>query len=157
VEEIWEMLRELACQDMAAEQWDEFRRAIESGAGGDYGSLYRGKVRNPFHWGPHAVLVREVLRNPPAGTYDYLACPEIIQDIALCCTSMHGVDLEARFVSATVPCIVRFRGQASPEAAKTACWYIWSTGRGRFLTDVCWGPTLGGAVPPADIVDIEVG
>lgn len=103
--------------------------------------------------------MRDVLVNSsPTGSHDYLRCPEVVQDFARCCQSMYGVYLEARFVSASAGCIVRFRGHVeSPSwAATVACWYIWSTLRDEDLVHATWGPSVRGPIPPADILDVEV-
>ena len=43
---------------------------------------YQLKTPDPFHWGPFAMLVRDVAFNAKAiGNHDYLWLPEIIEDI----------------------------------------------------------------------------
>ena len=66
-------------------EWETFRRAVETTHTGDDANLYRMKTRDILHWGPHAVLVRDVLINPERfESVDYLNTPEIVEDISFC-------------------------------------------------------------------------
>jgi hypothetical protein len=153
VERIWTTLHELLRGDCSSDEWAAFRRSVEKDGGGHDGDLYRLKTRGRLHHGPHAVLVRDILLDASAnGWHDYLACPEIVQDIARC----YGSGLEARFRAASVPCIVTFRRTDidAPRAIATACWYLHGDGRTNITIDGYMGEGLD--VPPEDVVGVEV-
>lgn len=160
VEQIWRILYDLVQAEVSSEQWDEVRRLIESGAGGHDGWLYRLKTGSRLHYGPHALLVREFLFMPQeTGSHDYLACPEIVQDISRCFKSVHGIDLEERFCRAAVPCIVKFRRtDTCLEATRIALWYAFSKLReGRLTSNANGGfDGRGQPIPPDDVMGIEV-
>ena len=150
LEQIWTTLFDLA--GCSPDEWAEFRRAVEAGAGDHDGFLYRLKTGERQHHGPHAVLVRDVLINPATeGWHDYLDCPEIVQDIARC----YGADLEARFRAASKPCIVTFRRTDinAPRAIACACWHLHGDGKTNITIEGYMGE--GAAIPPEDVVAVE--
>jgi hypothetical protein len=159
LEEIWATLRELAheCRDDA---WAAFRTDVEADGGGHYGSLYRLKSRGAMHFGPHGELVREIFLNPrPSGSHDYLACPEIVQDIAWCAESALGIGLEERFCAAAKPTLVKFRAPLWSGAVPTALWSLYYMLRQGNITgrNACGGfAGCGTNVPASDVVDVEV-
>lgn len=159
VEELWLMLRQFAAE-LSDRRWAEFRESVETDAGEHDGDLYRLKIGHPMHYGPHGELVREVFLDPRVTqSHDYLGCPEIIQDIARCCYSAHGIDLERRFCDASVACLVKFRGDLwRPGAVKAALWYAYLKLRREELgRSVCGGHAgRGQPVLPADVVNVEV-
>lgn len=65
------------------------------------------KMNNKMHWGPYAMLVREIAFSASAvGNHDYLSMPEIVEDIL-------GLDsrcdeLKNVYRETTKPCIVKF-------------------------------------------------
>jgi hypothetical protein len=151
LEQVWSMLFEIAA--CSPDEWAEFRQAVETGAGDHDGFLYRLKTGERQHHGPHAVLVRDVLINPATeGWHDYLDCPEIVQDIARC----YGAGLEARFRAASKPCIVTFRRTDinAPRAIACACWHLHGDGKTNITIDGYIGE--GAAIPPEDVVAVEV-
>jgi hypothetical protein len=165
LEEIWATLFRLVAGEVSARQWQEFREVIERDAGGHDGSLYRHKASPHEHsaqlnQGPFAMLVREFFFRPRETTsQDYLGCPEIIQDIARCFESLHGIDLESRFCATTVPCIVRIRSErVFPRAIRASLWYAFSMIRDDELSsNARWGYDFERqAVPPENVVDVEV-
>jgi hypothetical protein len=160
VDEIWAMLYQLVRAECSEGEWAAFRRAVESGAGGHDGWLYRLKTSDALHHGPHALLVRAVLLEPEStGSHDYLACPEIVQDIARCYKTAYGVDLEALFRSRAVGCIVKFRsGILLPQAVRAACWYLFTAVREQELSShSAWGfDAQGVAIPPGSVVQVEL-
>lgn len=162
LERIWTTLFELIDDDIAAEEWDAFRRSIESGAGDHDGWLYRLKTRGRMHYGPQALLVREIFLDPATTrSHDYVGCPEIVQDIARCFQTVHGVDLEALFCASTAPVIVKFTSSSVREdLLRAALWYAYSGLRGDEITrewDARGGfDGAGSAVGPRAVVDVEL-
>jgi hypothetical protein len=160
IERLWAELFELVRDERSMEEWDAFRGGVERDAGGHDGFLYRLKTGDRrLHFGPYGVLVRETLLDPSAtNSYDYLGCPEIIQDIARCYESAYEVDLEARFCAVSRPVIVKFRStDVWAGALPTATWFVFAKLRHDELTLHARGgfDGEGRAVPPGDVVEVE--
>jgi len=160
VEELWATLRELAGDDVTDAEWHSFRASVEDGAGGHSGMLYRMKVGGRVHHGPFAVVVRETFLDPAStGSHDYLACPEIVQDIAACYGSAHGGNLEQRFCAAAKPCIVKLRStQLRPGAIAAALCYAYTKLRDGEITSSANYSFDGEGEPVRgwDVVDVEI-
>jgi hypothetical protein len=156
IDPLWAMLRELVREEVSDQKWEAFRRSVEGGAGFHYGF----KTGDRRHFGPFGLLVREMLLVPEAtSSHDYLGCPEIVEDIACCFQSAHDIDLKGRFYDESKPCIVKFRGtEPQSEVIKAALWYAFSKLR---VGEVTWNADSsfdgeGQAIPPQDIVEVEV-
>lgn len=164
LDEIWLTLFGLVHDECSPDRWARFRREVEDedACDDDGGFQYRSKTAEPdpgVFGGPDALFVRECLLRPnDEGLHDYLQCPEIVQDIARCFQSLHGIDLESRFREASVPCIVKFRiAEVSSAAVENALWYAFTMLKEGTLANACGGPDLGGRpVPPEDVLDVEL-
>jgi hypothetical protein len=67
------------------------------------------KVGDSYHWGPYAVLIRDVaFRAHKTRYHDYLHIPEIAEDICMCFEERYSVGLKQAFINSTRPCIVKF-------------------------------------------------
>lgn len=160
LEEIWEMLGDLARPELGEEDWLDFRDWVEAGGGDHGGELYRLKTRNELHDGPYTVLIKDTLMRPKElGLHDYLDCPEIAQDICRCHRARFGLnpDLEARFKAATDPCIVIVRRTGvESRAIGPAIWFI----RAHLLAQTLNLCTARGFPPkpigPEDVVAVDV-
>ena len=76
VEELWTRLRGLAGDDVSDDEWTSFRSSVVDGDAGDHdGHLYRSKTGSRLHFGPNALLVREIHLRRLTGTHDYSAAP----------------------------------------------------------------------------------
>ena len=85
LDEIWATLRGLGRDGLNDQEWAAFRSSLDADGGDDDGQRYRLKTADRIHFGPNGMLVREIFLDPQAASaVDYLACPEIIQDIAWC-------------------------------------------------------------------------
>ncbi len=97
---------------------------------GGFGMQFRIKLKQPIHWGPYAILVREVADNPRAvSQHDYLSMPEIIEDLCDDVRLASGLDLLANFEDRWRPAMVKFvaptRSPSSGEfALATALCYL---------------------------------
>ncbi|WP_322769053.1 hypothetical protein [Frankia sp. Cr1] len=154
VDRLWSTLYDLVRNEVTEPEWRNFRAELERGAGGDGGWLYRFKTTDAFHHGPYAMLVRETHLHPGAvGNHDYLAVPEIVQDIA----SAFGGNLRETFSAASKRCIVKFRSQeVGKPALIAASWYLYSAIRGDPAGRAgVWIIDCKGAVPPRDVVAVE--
>jgi hypothetical protein len=155
IEQIWRTLYELLrrTHEFNLDQWNDFRRSVESK------HPYNVKAENKFDHGPNAFVVRELLFHPGTARHDYLACPEIVQDIARFFRSAHGVDLEERFCSESKACIVKFRSSKKPSDVLTpVLWYLFSMLRTGEVTENAEGGFAGEGilVPPEDVIAVEV-
>ncbi|MEY9894294.1 hypothetical protein ABIA31_007980 [Catenulispora sp. MAP5-51] len=155
IDRLWETLYELIRDDVTEEQWRRCRADLEAGGGDHDGWLYRTKVDNPVHHGPYAMLVRDHLLNPRAThSHDYLATPEIVEDIARAC----GFGLQARFDAAATSCTVKFRINDTRDVdVEAAFWYAYTMTRGEGIGMASLaGIDLGGCpVPAADILAVD--
>ena len=151
------MLSDLATGQVSAEDKAQIRKVL-TGCGHS-ASLYALKVHDRMHWGPYAMLVREsAFCAGDMMNHDYLAAPEIIEDICDCIRRRFGVDLLAQFREASHGCIVKFLGPPRADVLQAALMYLWAiqhnVGMG-FNSNTCFDGE-GNVIPPDRIVDIEV-
>ena len=89
---------------------------------------FRTKVKMPLHWGPYAVLVREVADFARVcGQHDYLAMPEIIDDLCEDVRLASGLELRSVFEEGWKPAMVEFvapAGESAPFALAIAPCYL---------------------------------
>ena len=93
---------------------------------------------------------------PRDGHHNYLAIPEIVEDIARCCDN---IDLAQRFRAAATPCVVKFRSATkNTNILYAAFWYIHGMlhdGKPGWLAQ-CDYDGRGKAVPAEDVVAVEM-
>lgn len=106
---------------------EQLRHAFHAGRVGDH--HYANKTQNSMHWGPYAILVRDVaFCTRRLSQHDYLGMPEIIEDIC------NGFDdplkeaLVALFRVKLRPAIVKFTSPTHNDMAyiATALCYVHS-------------------------------
>jgi len=72
-------------------------------------SQYGLKTSNPIHWGPYAMLMKQVAFVPTlVGNHDYLEVPEIVEDICNGLDSNTNSKVLAAYKKSTTPCIIKF-------------------------------------------------
>lgn len=135
-------------------------RQVFSSRGG-HAFQFRLKTSDSLHWGPYAILVRDVaFHTRMLGQHDYLGMPEIVEDLCTEVEAISGVDLTADFEAALMPAIVKFcapaRGAATGAVCAALC-YVWSMlviGKPDGNSVYCFD---GGnvAVPAQDILGVE--
>ncbi|PEA83803.1 hypothetical protein [Bacillus pseudomycoides] len=109
IENIWNDLYKLIEKEVSLEQWLEFRAKMETTSRSNSADLYRLKINEKKHWGPYALLVREVaFLSSEIGNHDYLGIPEIIEDICREFNDQFNLQLEKRFKDNHSKCIVHF-------------------------------------------------
>ncbi|WP_343583433.1 hypothetical protein [Herbaspirillum sp.] len=123
-------------------------------------SLYSMKTGDSSHWGPYAMLVRDVMFYPgDVGQHDYLGMPEIIEDICNGFEKSAGVSLAQTFERALRPAIVKFTSEPNHEESciAAAICYVFSTiHRGRPTSSCLWCfDGEGVQVPPENIISVE--
>ena len=121
---------------------------------------YQLKTPDPFHWGPFAMLVRDVAFDAKRiGNHDYLWLPEIIEDICNDYLDKYGVSIHEDVVNALVPCIIKFvaRDNNDTGCVGPAINYVYSCIRGEPVShyaNTCFDAG-GRVIPPGDILKIE--
>jgi hypothetical protein len=155
IDDLWAGLYELVRDEISQEQWLRYRTSMESSGEGHAGFLYRLKLHDEGLHGPYSILTRDHHLRPVQGTHNYLASPEIVEDIA----SVVGHGLQQRFEAIAQSCLIKFRTCGTDTCAlEEACWYIHTMlrdGEPGWHGLYC-GDRKGKEVPPEDIVSIEV-
>ena len=155
LEGIWTTLAALAANHgNDRDRISELRQQLESKSHVRGSWQFRHKVSNPrINGGPFGHLIRDQHR-PSPGRHDYLAVPEIVQDIAQCIE----IDLERLFAESTKPYIVKFATQEQdPRIVEPIFWHL----REELCNEVpsmnsyCAFSGNGFSIPPRDIVKIE--
>jgi hypothetical protein len=127
------------------QQWNDFRQEISQ-----RGSLiYKMKTESPFHWGPYAILVRDLAFKPvEVGNHDYFSGPEIIEDICDCFEKQYQVSLLKIFLQKTKPCIVKFIDYGTrSNYVRAALWHLHKIVWQETCTDYCNDCFDGKGVP----------
>jgi len=92
-------------------------------------NLYALKTQSLIHSGPHAMLVREsAFHAKSMGNHDYLAFPEIIEDICNGYEKVFGEHIHEEVSTGLKPCIVKFEvaeedGNQLITPVLFYCWY----------------------------------
>lgn len=109
------------------------KRAIDQAFAreGGFGFHFGNKLGNPLHWGPYAILVREVASCAnDLGQHDYLTMPEIIEDLCEEVELASGIDLLPVFRERLRPAVVKFvapAGNSAEFAVRVALRYLQSS------------------------------
>jgi hypothetical protein len=155
LDSIWDLLYSLARKHVSAEEWDEFRHDMGPH---HHAGLYGMKASDPMHWGPYALLTRDhAFNSEEIGNHDYLAAPEIVEDICICLTEKHGFDLLAAFMKKTRPCVVKFFDAPRDGCVQTAVYHLYNAYRGHRCSmqcNTCYDGE-GVPVPPERIMRVE--
>ena len=155
LERVWANLEGLAADWSSPEEWRHFRTNMK----GQGARQYRTKLTYQPEGGPFAHLVKPVVFEAGrVGNHDYLAVPEIVEDICLSYNEMLGHDLLGQYRSATTPCIVKFRHAGSwPGAVRAALMFVhhWLTDRDYSIHCSTCFDGRGIRVAPEQLVAIE--
>ena len=133
------------------------RKLQESGVP-DY--LYTLKTGNRLHSGPFAMLVKESAFNAHSmRNHDYLAFPEIIEDICNGYQTKFGGRIHEEVSAALRPCIVKFEvaEEEGENLIKPVLNYCWHKEHGQELglgTNTCYDGN-GKLIPRSAIREIE--
>ncbi len=153
---VWSYLGNLTADWVTADEWVSFQKNM-AGVGAQQYQVKRslGAVTE----GPFGFLVREgILRCDEAMNHNYLAMPEIIEDICCSFKESFGHNLCERFLADTKPCIVKFRsGWRAPGALPAALTYLHRKARGESLfldCNTCYSGE-GVAIKPEAIQKVE--
>jgi hypothetical protein len=159
VELLWDDLRRIGAEVLDGGSFDRLRGAMEAGEAGHFAWLYATKTRERMHHGPYGTLVREEhLRPGELSNHDYLAAPELAEDIIITAKEVLGVDLRTPYVAATASYLVAFDVAATrvERAVPAACWYVRARQHGGLSRWSSWGfDGHGVAVPASAIRSVE--
>lgn len=109
IDDLWSILYSLVKEKIDEYEWKKFKKRIETDYDNHFANLYRMKVKDEFHWGPYAMLVRDVAFNSKEiGNHDYLKTPEIVEDISICFEKIYGIDLMENYIKNSKSIIVKF-------------------------------------------------
>jgi hypothetical protein len=127
LDQIWIDLFSIVDHYVHQQEWETFREAVETTHPGYSANDYRMKTQDILHWGPYAVLVRDVLVNPTKfESVDYLNTPEIIEDIGRCFHERTGDDLLSAFQQRSHACIIKFNDNTPiPDSVPIALHYLY--------------------------------
>lgn len=159
IDRLWDDLFAIAGGQVTTAEWHAIRTAIETGplrpGPAEHSAyLYRLKVGKTSLHGPYANLVRDHVLAPIEGHHDYLAIPEIVQDIA----RFAGTDLQDRFERAAKSCIVKFRHhEVTHHEIDSAVSYLLSKAHNEphGFSSVHGLDCKGVAVPPEAVVAVD--
>jgi hypothetical protein len=116
------------------------------------------KLSQHIDWGPDAFLVRDAIFERDDSFHDYLATPEVIEDLALILAGDRWSELVGCFRDVTQPCIVKFRSaRPRSDTVAVALYYSYSAEWGLGIdvdASTCYSGD-GEAIPPQDILDVE--
>jgi hypothetical protein len=110
IDEVWSFLYSLIKEIFDQQEWKKFRDELENGLKCSGGFTYRLRVKDSFHWGPDAFLIKEVIfKLKELGQHNYLKIPEIVEDICRCFEEKYKIDLLQAYIKKTDPCIIKFK------------------------------------------------
>lgn len=156
INSLWYFLFTLQEGILTKKQWNLFRESLTN-SDEDYAFLYSMKISDSFHWGPYAMLIREIaFAAKDAGNHDYLDVPEIIEDICLPFQEKFNYDLLENFKQSTIPCIVKFQTADNEKSnLGIAMYYLYHKHKGEPLSlhsNICFD---GEGKAIKDILKIE--
>lgn len=116
------------------------------------------------HYGPYAMLVREIAFNSnQVGNHDYLRIPEIIEDMCMGMENEYGIDLIGKYIEKSIPVITKFRKVVSDHGKDknyigTALCYLYCKLNNKKLSLICntCFCGYGEGIKAEDIISVEV-
>jgi hypothetical protein len=113
----------------------------------------------PIDWGPDAFLVREAIFQRDPMFHDYLAVPEVVEDLAQMLAGDRWTELRDCYQAATLPCIVKFRStKPRPDTVRPALYYAysreWELDFQMTEANTCYSGD-GEAIPAEDILEVN--
>lgn len=112
IDNLWMSLYSLVKERISEGEWKKFRNRIEVDYDNHFAYLYRMKVKDEFHWGPYAMLVKDAaFSSQEIGNHDYLEVPEIIEDISICFNEIYGINILENYIKNSKPIIVKFTSE----------------------------------------------
>lgn len=122
--------------------------------------LYNLKISDSGHWGPYAILVREVAFNAESlHQHDYLKMPEIIEDVCFEYEQIYEKNIFDYYNSILTPKIIKFRSnkQLDDGCIKAALFYAYRQIHNQAISGgavTCFDGE-GKAIPAEDILSVK--
>lgn len=158
IDAIWLDLHQLCADRVTDNEWKAIRRDVEGGAAGCNSHaawLYRFKLSDSTQHGPFGSMIRRHALHPQEHFHDYLAAPEIIEDIA----AFTDIGLLNAFKKASRSCAVEYRltESVSQKAVEAAVLHLLEDLQGTsFGIGSYWGDNREGvAVPASDVIYVD--
>lgn len=116
------------------------------------------------HYGPYAMLVREIAFNSnQVRNHDYLRIPEIVEDMCMGMENEYGIDLIGKYIEKSTPVITKFRKvvcdhEKDKNYIGTALCYLYCKLNNKRLSLICntCFCGYGEAIKAEDIITVEV-
>lgn len=151
----------LVSEEIGKNEWQE----ICQGAGSGFRKWrYNMKISDKCHYGPYAMLVREIAFNSETvGNHNYLNIPEIIEDMCMNVKNVYDVDILDRFIRCASPVIVKFKEQLKDNTRGrqyigTALTYLHNKLHGKklcLMCNTCYSG-YGSGIQKNNIISVEV-
>lgn len=149
---IWEMLFTLFSE---TPHESRLREMAEAGVQDSHFNL---KTNDSLHWGPYAMLVRDIaFACATAHNHDYLRTPEIVEDICSGYRKQFGESIQEVVEERLVPTIVKFWSEYEGHEIESALYYVYCQLHSQELTmsgNTCFDGG-GVAVPYDRIVSVQ--
>lgn len=108
---VWETMLDLANDEQTRRNLTSMRQL------GVRNMHYEAKHKDKIHWGPYAILVKDLAYHAKTlSQHDYLGMPEIIEDICNGYESQFGVSIIEHYEKKLVPKIVKFKSSVALES-----------------------------------------
>jgi len=143
------------------EHTDHYQKLKEMRVEGGKNYHYTLKSQNNFHWGPFAMLVRDIaFHAAEVHNSDYLRLPEIIEDICNAYSDKYGLSIHEEVIRPLSPCIVKFKSAKRKDngCIEAAIYYLYTvtkhTSWSSFYGNTCFeGKCI--AISPESILNVE--
>lgn len=122
--------------------------------------LYGLRVNDSIHWGPYGILVKDVVFNTDKlHQHDYLAMPELVEDILNAYKRQFGECLYSHYEKVLVPKLVKFKCSSRLDRGclETALGYLYGCVRGQEVNgmSVTCIDKSGVAITPEQIIEVQ--
>ncbi|MEW5818884.1 MAG: hypothetical protein AB1782_01720 [Cyanobacteriota bacterium] len=165
-EKIWNFLFSLIDDNFEFNEWQSFRENVENHLNNHYADLYRMKMNDSEHWGPFAMLIKDIaLRAMEIGNHDYLKIPEIVEDICESFNNIYEINLTDKFSSKTQSCIVKFKSNSFisntgkvDKYIGVTLYYLYCLLHNQSLNldcNICFNDNPGIKIPAKNIIKVE--
>jgi len=121
--------------------------------------LYNLKVPDSFHWGPYAILVQDVAYYAnQLGQHDYLAMPEIIEDICNGYEKQFGTSIYQLYEEHLIPKSIKFKSSKYLDVGciEAAIYHAYTTVKNKPVSggSISCFDAKGKNIPATDIVSV---
>ncbi len=127
LEKVWDMLLQLAPDCFVADKlFEMYKNEVPN-------RLYKLRTKNCSHWGPYAIMVRDVaFHATELGQHDYLRTSELVEDICNAYQASYGEALHSYYDQVLQPKLIKFQSSKRIDlhCINTALGYCYTYVRG---------------------------